>query len=40
MIAADDPTEKEEIRDQLLDYCERDTYTMVGIHRSLSELVH
>jgi hypothetical protein len=39
MIAEDSPSDADEIREQLLSYCERDTYAMVEIHRSLQNLV-
>jgi hypothetical protein len=39
MVAAETAEEKAALRDQLLNYCERDTYAMVEIHRGLRELV-
>jgi len=39
MIASSSEEEKATLRNQLLKYCERDTYAMVEIHRDLQQMV-
>jgi hypothetical protein len=39
MVASDSGEDQANLRNQLLEYCERDTYAMVQIHRGLRELV-
>ena len=39
MIASSSEQEQTPLRNQLLEYCERDTYAMVQIHRRLREMV-
>jgi hypothetical protein len=38
MIASNSTEDQAALRNQLLEYCERDTYAMVEIHRGLCEL--
>ncbi|MCS3708102.1 hypothetical protein GGP62_003123 [Salinibacter ruber] len=39
MIASSSEQKQKTLRNQLLEYCERDTYAMVQIHRGLREMV-
>lgn len=39
MVTSDSEEEQAALRNQLLDYCQRDTYAMVEIHRGLHEIV-
>ena len=39
MIASRSKEEKTTLRNQLLEYCKRDTYAMVKIHRGLQQMV-